>query len=260
MATDAIRMQDLLDIPDPHVPVCLCLDTSGSMNSCEGGEDTGRTTVIEGKTYRVVRGGGPSRLDTLQKGIELFYDAVYNDENARYAAEISIVTFDDKARMMSDFARVEYNDIREKPPVLKAKGATALGDGLNLALELLEKRKKEYKDRGVDYFQPWLVIMTDGDNNGSEASLDRARQRIHELVAASKLCVFPFLVGKDEGLETLASLSPAQEPMRINVTQMKGMFKWLGKSIAEVSNQCIGMEHRIKLDIDTVTSWDDPLL
>lgn len=260
MATDAIRMQDLLDIPDPHVPVGLCLDTSGSMNSCEGGVDTGRTTVIDGKTYRVVTGGGPTRLDTLQKGLGLFYDAVYNDENARYAAEISIVTFDDSARVMTDFSRVEYNDVRENPPVLKASGRTSLGEGLNLTLDLLDKRKKEYKERGVDYYQPWLVIMTDGENNGSEASLARARQRIHELVNASKLCVFPFLIGKDEGLETLASLSPAQEPMRISVTQMKGMFKWLGKSIAEVSNQCIGTDHRISLNIETVTSWDEPLL
>lgn len=260
MATYEIRVQDLEDNPDPHVPVCLVIDTSGSMNSCEGGVDTGRTITIDGKSYRVVRGGGPTRLDTMQKGIQLFYDAVYNDENARYAAEISIVTFDDTARMLSDFSRVEYNDVRETPPKLTAKGNTALGDGLNLALDLLEKRKKEYGERGVDYYQPWLVIMTDGDNNGSRAALDRARQRIHELVGENRLCVYPFIIGRDEGIETLATLSPAQKPMRIDVTQMAGMFKWLGKSIAKVSSPSFGANTMITLSEQDVTSWDEPLL
>ena len=30
------------------------------------------------------------------------------------------------------------------------------------ALKLLETRKKEYVDAGVDYYQPWMVIMSDG--------------------------------------------------------------------------------------------------
>lgn len=32
-----------------------------------------------------------------------------------------------------------------------------MGEGVNLALGLLEKRKQEYKDKGVDYYRPWLI-------------------------------------------------------------------------------------------------------
>lgn len=258
MASDYIRIQDLLDNPDSHVPVCLCLDTSGSMMVTTGGVPTGETVVIDGKRYNCVTGGS-TRLDTLQKGIQQFYDAIYEDENARYAAEISIVTFDDSARVLSDFSRVEYNDVREEVPKLTARNNTALGAGVNLALDILEKRKKEYKDKGVDYYQPWLVIMTDGENNGSAAELDRARRRIKALVEDNKLSVFPFIIGTDEGKATLASLSPIQKPMKIEVTQMKGLFTWLGKSISAVSSGSIGATKRFTLDEYEVTQWDAPL-
>ena len=258
MAKDIIRIQDLLDNPDTHVPVCLCLDTSGSMMTTVGGTLTGRKKFIDGTEYDVVT-GGITRLETLQKGIQLFYDAIYEDESARYAAEISIVTFDDEARVLTDFSRVEYNDVREPVPVLMTKDRTALGAGVNCALDRLEQRKQEYKDKGVDYYQPWLVIMTDGENNGSAQELDRARRRIHDLVKDNKLSVYPFIIGTDEGIGTLASLSPKQKPMKIEVTQMKGLFRWLGKSIANVSSGSLGTFKPITLDEFEVTGWDEPL-
>lgn len=259
MASDYIRIQDLLDNPDAHVPVCLCLDTSGSMLTTTGGTPTGETVVVDGKRYNVVK-GGKTRLETLQKGIELFYDAIYEDENARYAAEISIVTFDDTANVLTDFSRVEYNDVRETVPTLTTHNLTSLGAGVNLALDRLEKRKKEYKDKGVDYYQPWLIIMTDGEDNGSKAELDRARTRIQKLVSEKKLSVFPFIIGTDEGKDTLASLSPIQTPMKIEITQIKGLFTWLGKSIAEVSSGSLGNNKQFTLDGDfDVTQWDAPL-
>lgn len=258
MASDYIRIQDLLDNPDARVPVCLCLDTSGSMMTTTGGRPTGETTVIDGKRYNVVT-GGKTRLETLQKGIELFYDAIYEDENARYAAEISIVTFDDTARVENDFSRVEYNDVREKVPQLKTHNLTSLGAGVNLALDCLEKRKEEYKDKGVDYYQPWLVIMTDGEDNGSKAELDRARMRIQKLVSEKRLSVFPFIIGTSEGKATLASLSPTQSPMQIEITQMKGLFTWLGKSMAAVSSGGIGNNKPVVLTDFEITQWDAPL-
>lgn len=258
MANDFIRIQDLLDNPDTHVPVCLCLDTSGSMMTTIGGTLTGRKKIIDGREYDVVT-GGTTRLETLQKGIKLFYDAVYEDESARYAAEISVVTFDDTAHVLTDFSRVEYNDVREPIPQLTTRDKTDLGAGVNCALDRLERRKEEYKEKGVDYYQPWLIIMTDGENNGPLPELERARQRINKMVRENKLSVYPFIIGTNEGMGTLASLSPRQKPMRIKETQMKGLFKWLGKSISQVSSGSLGTFKQVSLDEFEVTGWDEPL-
>lgn len=39
-------------------------------------------------------------------------------------------------------------------PEMEAEGMTCMGEGLSLALDLLEKRKAKYKATGVDYYQP----------------------------------------------------------------------------------------------------------
>ena len=38
----------------------------------------------------------------------------------------------------------------------------ALGEGVTAALRLLDERKAQYRAAGTPYYQPWLVILTDG--------------------------------------------------------------------------------------------------
>ena len=261
MATDKIREQDLMENPDPRVPVCFCLDTSASMLETTGGEPTGKFVMMDGKHYAVVT-GGTTRLETLQGSLKDFYDAIYKDENARFSAEICVVTFDDTAKMLSDFARVEYNDVREAIPQLTTGNATSLGAGINLALDALEERKSQYKSVGVNYYQPWLILMTDGEDNPASkdpSELIRARERIHELVNANRLCVYPFIIGNDRGIETLASLSPVQPPLRIMPEHFKGLFRWLGKSIDRVSVGPLTGAKAITLAEADVNDWNVPL-
>ena len=138
-----LRVQDLVENPTPRVPICLCLDTSGSMGAVEGDcVPTGETIFEDGREWNLVT-GGTSRIDELKKGIDLFYDAIRDDEMAVYSAEICIVTFDNQAKCIVDFANVERQGV---VPELVSQGDTAMGEWVNLALDLLERRKQEYKD------------------------------------------------------------------------------------------------------------------
>ena len=143
-----LRLEDLVNNPTARVPVCLCLDTSGSMD------------------------GQP--IEELNEGVHLFYEAIKEDETALYSAEISIVTFGGNAECIKDFSSLE---IQPEAPKLSAYGMTPMGEAVNMALDLLEKRKEEYKDKGVDYYQPWLVLMTDGEPNGDAEELSKAINR-----------------------------------------------------------------------------------
>lgn len=239
MANDIIRDRDLVDNPDPRVAVCFCLDTSKSMRS-----------KMNGKT----------RVEIMQTALKEMYQDIYDDDDARYAAEFCIVTFDDTAKKLQDFSRVEYENKLETPPQLVADGMTAMGDGLNMALDLLDERKREYKSRGVDYYQPWLVLITDGEDNGDPASMMRAKERIHELVADKKLCLYPFHIGKSNGLEALQALTPDQPALNISANQLRSMFRWLKKSVSKVSCSRIGTYNEIRLDAAEVSQWNDLLL
>ena len=252
MDNNLLRIQDLVNNPTPRVPICLCLDTSGSMDAVEGDcTPTGETVFEDGRVWNIVT-GGTTRIQELQKGIELFYEAIREDEIAVYSAEICIVTFDSTAKCILDFANIErQNDI----PVLRASGDTAMGEGVNLALDLLEQRKQEYSDKGVDYYQPWLVLMTDGVPNGSAYELEQASDRIKEMTDKRKLTVFPIAIGAEADLSALARLSPKRAPLKLQGLKFREFFEWLSRSVSRTSQSTPG--ETIKLDLEGLKGWAD---
>lgn len=248
MANYLSKNEDLVNNPATRVPICLCLDLSGSMYTVEGGDykQTGRTEKIDGKVYNIVE-GGTTRLDELQKGIDKFFSAIKDDEMAIDAAEIAIVGFNDDAEKLLDFNHIE----KQVVPTLEAHGETSLGKGVNIALKLLEERKQLYKDNGIQYWQPWLVIMTDGDNTGSSEELNTAINKISQLVNAGKLVVFAISIGKEANSETLAKLSPKRRPLHLKGLKFGEFFTWLSKSVSRTSVSQLGD----KVSLPPIDDW-----
>ena len=227
MNNDLLRMQDLVNNPTARVPVCLCLDTSGSMF------------------------GKP--IQELNDGVRMFYDAIKEDETALYAAEICIVTFGGcDAKCLTDFTNLE---LQHDAPVLTADGLTPMGEAVNLGLDLLERRKNEYKSKGVDYYQQWLVLMTDGAPNGDPNELERAIKRTVEMVNSKKLTIFPIGIGSVADMDTLSRFSPQRMPLHLKEMRFKEFFQWLSQSVARTSMSMPG--EKIKLDIDGLKGWAD---
>lgn len=249
---DLLRQQDLVNNPSTRVPICLCLDVSGSMNRIVGGEtrDTGRTVFRDGQQWNVVE-GGVTALNELVAGVRSFYAALNADEVARYSAEICVVTFGgSSARLVKDFASL---DLQPDFPDLTADGETPMGEGVNLALDRLETRKQEYKDAGVDYFQPWLVLMTDGSPNGSPAAFQRAVSRTRELDGNRKLSVFPIGIGPEADMVNLGAFSQRRTPLKLKGMSFGAFFEWLSQSVAHTSQSMPGEE--IKLDVEKIKGW-----
>ena len=207
MSYELLPAEDLVNNPTARVPVCLCLDVSGSMD------------------------GEPIR--ELNEGVRMFYDAIHEDEVALYAAEVCIVTFGgNRAECITDFSGLER---QPEPPILSADGMTPMGEAVNLGLDLLEKRKKEYKSKGVDYYQPWLVLMTDGAPNGDANELSRAIGRTVEMVTNKKLSVFPIGIGVNADMNILARFSPKRSPLKLQGLKFREFFEWLSQSVSSTS-------------------------
>lgn len=248
-----IRLQDLVNNPSARVPVCLCLDTSDSMKALENTEGavrTGQTVYKDGRHWEVVTGGGESRIQAMRAGVDEFYKALREDDDARDAAEVSLVTFDSEARCIQDFGWLEK---MEAIPSFSAGGDTHMGEGVNLALDLLEQRKQEYKDKGVDYFQPWLVLMTDGVPNGDPYELERAINRTNMLVNQKKLTVFPIAIGNEADMGVLRRFSPQRTPAQLKGIKFREFFQWLGASVSRTSKSTPG--ERIHLDQEGMKGW-----
>ena len=63
-----------------------------------------------------------------------------------------------------------------------------MDDGVNLALDKLDTAKSEYKDAGVEYYQPWMVLMTDGEPT---QDISTSVSRTVQMVNSKKLIIFP---------------------------------------------------------------------
>ena len=139
---DLIRKEDLETNPTPRVPICLCLDVSGSMGRVVDGQtrDTGKREFSDGKWWRLVE-GGVTALQELKGGVNLFYDNLLEDDVARYAAEICIVTFGTKAELVMDFANLDRQESERKAKIdsLTAQGETPMGEAVKFGFGLLRE-------------------------------------------------------------------------------------------------------------------------
>lgn len=215
-----LRQEDLVENPTARVPICLVLDVSSSMSGSEIAE--------------------------LNEGVHMFFDAIRSDDVAQYAAEIAVVTFGASVEKVVDFMAIE----RQSVPTLEANGATPMGEGVCLGLDLLEARKQDYQRAGVDYFQPWIVVMTDGEPTDD---IGNAASRIQALVTNKKLAVFAIGIGANANLTKLAALSPNRPPLRLRGLNFKEFFTWLSRSVSRVSQSTPG--EAVALDLKGIEAW-----
>ncbi len=241
MTKKAFKDNDLFDNPSARIPVCLCLDVSGSMNEIVSGETsfTGRTEIIDGQQYRICE-GGKTKLGYLKDGIKTLYDDLKANPNTKYAADVSIVTFSDDAYVVADFSGV-----REQPSIyeLTTGSMTDMGKGVNLALDLLAARKNEYKEAGREYYQPWLFLMSDGDANGDKTELQVAQKRVNDLVKEEKLTFIPVGFGKKDNFgknNELNNFSENEKAVRYDSIDYVRFFKWIAQSMDSVSKGSVG--------------------
>lgn len=195
------------DNPDPRSPLVLLLDASSSMVEPRPGES--RTP-----------------MEALNSGLDILVTELHKDPLAKRRVEVSVVTFGTEVSPATEFSTVENLVL----PTLAPSGLTSMGKAVEVGLDALAERKETYKKNGIQYYRPWIFLVTDGlatDN------IDEAARRIKEL-EASKGVAF-FAVGVDGAdMDALSKLS-VRPPMMLNGLKFEELFQWLSASQSSVS-------------------------
>jgi uncharacterized protein YegL len=214
------RLEDVVefeDNPEPRCAVVLLLDTSGSME------------------------GDP--IAELNAGLRAFEEALKADKLAALRVEVAVITFG---------GTVQALDVREggsrsipfdahqafatvdglQSPTLQANGQTPMGEAVRRALTLLRERKDVYKQNGLDYFRPWIFLITDGEptDQNWESAADQARAE-----EARKGVLFYAVGVEGADMQNLSRFSDDHQPLRLKGLAFKELFQWLSSSLSAIA-------------------------
>jgi len=205
-----ITNADLVINPEHRCPSVLILDVSGSMQ------------------------GEP--IKQLQDGVTVYRDSLFGDNLARKRVEVAIVTFGGSVNVVQAFTTAD----NFMAPALAATGDTPMGEAVATSLKLLEERKIEYKKAAIQYYRPWVFLITDGGPTDANTRFWSEAKEAIKLGEAGKK--FSFFCAGVEGadMERLAELNPARTPLKLNGLEFKKMFQWLSSSQQSVSRSSPG--------------------
>jgi len=216
---DRIQSSEFSDNPEPRCAVVLVLDVSSSMS------------------------GQP--ISELNQGLLAFEQSIKQDPLARLRVDVSIITFGlnvDQLLLESSpteagipryAAFVNADDF--KAPVLSANGTTPLYPALTKAMDALQARKQEYRTGNppVDYYRPWLIVITDGLPN-PDPTRSSVVQSVKSAIAKREFTLLA--IGVDNAdMSTLAELADHPKPVKLRGLAFKEMFSWLSNSLKAVS-------------------------
>lgn len=203
--------------PEPRCPVVLVLDRSGSMI------------------------GQP--MEELNEGLRIFAEEIKQDTLAALRVEVAVVIFGPvrvldvhggTSQEISADASLAFITANEfEPPVIKLGGDTPMGEAVETALALLRDRKEIYKANGVDYFRPWMFLVTDGAPNPGSNWMEAAEHVKQEEVR--KGVIFYGVGVQRANLKNLACFSDQRPPVRLKGLAFRDLFQWLSKSLSAVA-------------------------
>lgn len=205
-----VGQPEFVENPENRCPVVLLVDTSSSMQ-------------------------GPP-MEALNQGLSAFQKAILQDEQATLRVDVAIVSFG-PVELVQDFVTIDQLEF----PHLEAYGLTPMGEAINYALDLLERRKETYRSNGIQYYRPWVLLITDGAPDPS-SPWKPAAQRVRDAESQRKLSFFAVGV-QGAKMEILRQIAPPERPpMLLNGLDFPSMFLWLSDSMVRVSSSTVGGE------------------
>jgi uncharacterized protein YegL len=237
MESNYFEQAEFAENPEPRCPVVLVLDTSGSMN------------------------GQP--IQELNEALRSFGEALQNDRLASLRVEVAVVAFGGSVRALDlrgdtipgkeiitinpralavrreekkipfDASQAFVTVDQFVPPLLSANGETPLGEAIQRALALVRDRKEIYKQNGLDYFRPWIFVITDGrpTDKGWEAVADQVKQE-----EMRKGVIF-YAVGVEKAdMHVLNRFSDIRQPLKLKGLAFNDLFIWLSKSLSAIAH------------------------
>lgn len=235
MDADATNFEEeFAENPDPRAACVLAYDCSDSM-AMTGPNDVPDASNPQTAMYK---------LNTAQ---ETLITEVRKDPLTSSRLEISILPYGTEVAQPQPFKSVEDLMI----PDLKPMHLTSTGLAIETGLDMIEKRKAEYKAVGADYYRPFFILMSDGMATDMP-KLKEVLPRLHEMEQKKQVAFFPIAIN-ETAKEAMKDFSCQKPPLLLKDMDFSSFFVWLSASQAAVSSSNPGD----KVALPDPTGWGE---
>ncbi|MGJ8641798.1 MAG: vWA domain-containing protein [Luteolibacter sp.] len=198
-----------------RLPVYLVLDTSGSMR------------------------GEP--IQALKVGVQSLVSSLRQDPHALEAVHISIITFDNKARIQIPLESLETF----QTPLIECpqSGATMTGAALELLCDCVDNDLKLNTEKEKGDWRPLVFLMTDG--SPSDPAL--YNRMIKEVARRPFATVVACAAGPKVKLDPLKKLTPHIYNLEtMDSHSFSGLFMWVSSTVSS-GNRTMGAASSMEL-------------
>ena len=151
-------------------------------------------------------------------------------EYSKEQVELGIIQFDSNVQVLRQPMLVRKGD---SLPILQVRGLkTNTVAAVRKAMTMVEVRKMEYKTKGLSYYRPWIILLTDGNPNPcSESEIQSLIYDVSHCLTTNKFMLTAIGIGTNVDSTFLSAISN-NNYYRIGQKDISYFFQTLSASMS----------------------------
>lgn len=187
-----------------------------------------------------------SKIEGLNKGLQQFHQDIIESDALSQRLEVAVVSFESEVRYLQQPALGEAFTM----PTLTAMGGTDMDGGIRKAIEVVADRKQYYKDHGIAYKRPWIVMITDGYADVSHIKDQVKREGSEDKDTGCHYFFQPIAIDEGSDMTILDSLA-TRAAFKLKNQKFSSFFQWLSKSLETIATADVGTNATLENPFDT---------
>lgn len=172
-------------------------------------------------------------VSIIENGVKALVEGLREDPLSETSIDIGITTFGSKVKVVAPTSITEF-----QMPKFRSSGATAMFEALEASFETVEQTKTHYRENGMSYRRPIVVLMTDGyptDVSIQDPKFQDLIGRIQNGESQKKWMFLPLAI--DHSCMNAVDQLSSNGAKELDPGAILAFMKWLSNSINTASNQ-----------------------